>query len=63
VVIVHYYNDHGRGSPKLRENHFITIDYIRHASIKTTGDVYAQVTGEIEKKTARLFGDFIRKNG
>jgi integrase len=33
-----------------------------HASIKTTGDVYAHVTKEIEEKTARIFGDFIRKN-
>lgn len=38
-------------------------DRLGHASIKTTGDVYAHVTKEIQEKIAHIFSDFMRKNG
>ncbi|WP_331435281.1 hypothetical protein [Bacillus sp. SA1-12] len=34
-----------------------------HSSIKVTGDIYAHVTPKLQEKTARMFGDFMRKNG
>jgi integrase len=35
----------------------------RLGHVKTTGDVYAHVTKEMQGKTAHIFSDFMRKNG